>query len=251
MSVGWCCGSRVRTRAGAISGSSVSWPVSASVSRQRRSPKLLRRAGVSPAGARARLSWREFLCAHADSMIACDFFTLETLWLGRLYLLFFLELNTRRVQFAGCTANPDGRWTAQQARQLAWSLSERATPARFLIHDRDSKFSRAFDEVFRSEGVEIIRTPFRAAKANAFAERFVGTIRRDCLDWLLISSRRQLERVLHIYVAHYNTHRPDRALGLAAPTPGPRLRLVGSDPPGQLHRRDRLGGLIHEYTRAA
>jgi putative transposase len=144
--------------------------------------KILRQAGVSPAGARAQLSWRDFLRAHADSIIACDFFTVETLWLGRLYVLFFLELSSRRVHFAGCTANPDGRWTSQQARQLAWSLSVRATPARFLLHDRDSKFSRAFDEVFQSEGVEIIRTPFRAPQANAFAERWVGTVRRDCLD---------------------------------------------------------------------
>ena len=106
--------------------------------------KILRQAGLSPAGARAQLSWREFLRAHADSIIACDFFT---------------ELETRRVHFAGCTANPDGRWTCQQARQLGWSLSERTTPARFLIHDRDSKFSRGFDEVFRSEGIRIIRTP--------------------------------------------------------------------------------------------
>ncbi len=142
--------------------------------------KILRQAGVSPAGARAQLSWRECLRAHAGSVIACDFFTVETLWLGRLYVLFFLELGSRRVHFAGCNANPDGRWATQQARQLAWSFSERATPARFLIHDRDSKFSRAFDEVFRSEGVEIIRTPFRAPQANAFAERWVGTVRRDC-----------------------------------------------------------------------
>jgi putative transposase len=213
--------------------------------------KILRQAGVSPAGARAQLSWRDFLRAHADSIIACDFFTVETLWLGRLYVLFFLELGTRRVHFAGCTANPDGRWTAQQARQVVWSLADRATPARFLIHDRDSKFSHAFDVVFRSEGVEIIRSPFRAPKANAFAERWVGTVRRDCLDWLLIASRKQLERVLRIYVDHYNTHRPHRALGLAAPIPGPRLRLVGPGPPDKLHRRDRLGGLIHEYARAA
>jgi transposase InsO family protein len=213
--------------------------------------KIVRQAGVSPAGARAQLSWRDFLRAHADSMIACDFFTVETLWLGRLYVLFFLELGSRRVHFAGCTANPDGSWTAQQARQLAWSLSERATPARFLIHDRDSKFSRAFDEVFRSEGVEIIRTPFRAPKTNAFAERFVGTVRCDCLDWLLISSRRQLERVLRVYVDHYNTHRPHRALGLIPPVPGPRLRLVASSSPNRLDRRDRLGGLIHEYAEAA
>jgi putative transposase len=249
--VSLCCGSRMRTRAGATRGSSVNSLVSACASRQQRVAKILRQAGVSPAGARAQLSWRDFLRAHADSIIACDFFTVETLWLGRLYVLFFLELGTRRVHFAGCTANPDGRWTAQQARQVVWSLADRATPARFLIHDRDSKFSHAFDVVFRSEGVEIIRSPFRAPKANAFAERWVGTVRRDCLDWLLIASRKQLERVLRIYVDHYNTHRPHRALGLAAPIPGPRLRLVGPGPPDKLHRRDRLGGLIHEYARAA
>jgi putative transposase len=151
--------------------------------------KILRQAGLSPAGARAELSWREFLRAHAASIIACDFFTVETLFLGRLYVLFFIELGTRRVHLAGCSANPDGRWTAQQARQLAWSLPERPRPIRFLIHDRDSKFSQAFDDVFKSEGVEIIRTPFRAPNANAFAERWVGTIRRDCLDWLLEPAR--------------------------------------------------------------
>jgi len=213
--------------------------------------KILRRAGVPPAGARAQLSWREFIRAHAASIIACDFFTVETLWLGRLYVLFFLELGRRRVHLAGCTANPDGGWVVQQARQFAWSLSERATPIRFLIHDRDSKFSRAFDDVFKSEGVEIIRTPFRAPQANAFAERWVGTVRRDCLDWLLIVSRRQLERVLDEYVEHYNTHRPHRALKLTPPMPGPRLRLVAFQPPTQIQRRDRLGGLIHEYARAA
>jgi putative transposase len=122
---------------------------------------------------------------------------------------------------------------------------------RFLIHDRDSKFSRAFDEIFKSEGIEIIRTPFRAPNANAFAERWIGTIRRDCLDWLLIASRRQLEHVLRVYVEHYNTHRPHRALGLRPPTPGHRPHLVGANPLGQIRRRERLGGLIHEYARAA
>jgi putative transposase len=224
----------------------VGWRVSATTV-----AKILRQAGVSPAGSRAELSWREFLRTHAASMIACDFFTVETPWLGRLYVLFFIELGTRRVHLAGCTSNPDGRWTTQQARQLAWSLSERATPARFLIHDRDSKFARTFDEVFRSEGVEIIRTPFQAPNANAFAERWVGTIRRDCLDWLLIASRRQLEHVLRIYVEHYNTHRPHRALGLAPPAPRARPRLVSSHSPNEIHRYDRLGGLIHEYARAA
>ena len=212
---------------------------------------ILRQAGIPPAGKRAGLCWREFLRAQAQSMIACDFFTVETLWLGRLYVLFFIELGSRRVRVAGCTTNPNGTWTAQQARQLAWSLSERLTPIRFLIHDRDSKFSRAFDEVFRSEGVEIIRTPFRAPKANAFAERWVGTVRRDCLDWVLIVSRRQLDHVLRVYVDHYNTHRPHRALGLTPPTPERQLHLVSSHLPDQVRRRDRLGGLIHEYAAAA
>ena len=173
--------------------------------------KILRQAGISPAGARAQLSWHEFLRAHAASVMACDFFTVETLWLGRLYVLFFIELRTRRVHLAGCSANPDDLWTTQQARQLAWSLPERQTPIRFLIHDRDSKFSRAFDEVFKSERIEIIRTPLRAPNANAFAERWVGTIRRDCLDSLLIASRRQLEHILRVYIEHYNTHRPRTA----------------------------------------
>jgi putative transposase len=168
--------------------------------------KILRQAGVPPAGARARLGWRQFLRAHAQSILACDFFIVETLWLGRLYVLFFIELGSRRVHVAGCTASPDGLWTTQQARHVAWSLPE--------IHDRDSKFGGAFDEVFRSEGVEIIRTPFRAPKANAVAERWVGTVRRDCLDWLLIVSRKQLEHVLRVYAEHYNHHRPHRALSL-------------------------------------
>jgi putative transposase len=213
--------------------------------------KILREGGVSPAGLRAQLAWREFLRAHAASMIACDFFTVETLWLGRLYVLFFIELSTRRVHLAGCSANPDGRWTTQEARQLAWSFPERPRPIRFLIHDRDSKFSRAFDAVFKSEGVEIIHTPFRAPNANAFAERWVGTIRRDCLDLLLIASRRQLDHVLRVYVEHYNTHRPHRGLGLRPPAPRDRLHLVGPNSPGQIQRRDRLGGVIHEYARAA
>jgi len=114
-------------------------------------------ADMSPAGARAQLSWHEFLRSHAASIIACDFFTVETLWLGRLYVLFFIELRTRRVHLAGCSANPDGLWTTQQARELAWSLAERSSPIRFLIHDRDSNFGRAFDEVFKSEAIEIIR----------------------------------------------------------------------------------------------
>ena len=213
---------------------------------------LLAAAGLGPAGKRAGLSWREFLRAQAQSMLAVDFFTVETIWLRRLYVLFYIELGTRRVHFADCTPNPDSAWVTQQARQLAWTLPERATPVRFLIRDRDSKFTRDFDTVFRSEGVEIIRTPIRSPKANAIAERFVRTVRAECLDWLLIVNRRHLEQVLRVYVDHYNRQRPHRALDLRPPVPEQRtLQLASSTRPGDVTRRDRLGGLIHEYSLAA
>jgi len=213
--------------------------------------KLLREAGLGPAGEPAGLSWRQFLRGRAQSMLACDFFTVDTVGMRRLHVLFFIELESRRVHLAGCTENPSGAWVAQQARNLAWSLTERASPLRFLIHDRDSKLTDAFDEVFRAEGISIIRTPVKAPKANAFAERFVGTIRRECLDWMLIFSRRLLERALRIYVEHYNGHRPHRGLGLVPPEPRPLLRLTAREHAGRVRRRDRLGGLIHEYGVAA
>ncbi len=193
-SVRWCCGSRVRTRAGGISGSPVSFTASALRSRPRPSASSSRRR-VSGPPARARLSgWREFLRAQAQSMLAVDFFTVETIWLQRLYVLFFIELDSRRVHLAGCTANPSRAWAAKQARQLAWGLGQRSIRVRFLIRDRDSKFTRDFDTVFRSEGVEVARTPARAPKANAIAERFVRTIRAECLDWLLIVNRKVASR---------------------------------------------------------
>lgn len=185
-------------------------------------------------------------------MLAVDFFTVETVRLQRLYVLFFIELGTRRVHLAGCTANPDGAWVTQQARQLSWPLAAPTMPMRFLIRDRDSKFVGGFDEVFRSEGFEIIRTPVRAPKANAVAERFVRTARAECLDWLLILNRRHLERVLRVFVDHYNGHRPHRALGLTPPAAGqPCLRFVSQQPSSRVLRRDRLGGLIHEYALVA
>jgi putative transposase len=213
---------------------------------------LLREAGLGPVGERTVLSWREFLRTQAHSMIAVDFFTVETVWLQRLYVLFFIELGSRHVHLAGCTANPSGSWVTQQARQLAWTSTERSTPPRFLIRDRDSKYTRDFDTVFRSEGIEIIRTPVRAPKANAIAERFVRTARSECLDWLLILNRRHLERVLRVFIHHYNGHRPHRSLKLAPPDPEqPTLRVAGSRRPDNVERRDRLGGLIHEYSLAA
>jgi hypothetical protein len=129
------------------------------------------------------------------------------------------------------------------------ALQEAPSPFRFLIRDRDAKFTRSFDAVFASEGITVVKTPVRAPKANAFAERFVGTVRRECLDWLLILNRRHLEHVLRVFVDHYNTHRPHRALELAPPQAIDRDRSVGSS--REVKRRDRLGGLIHEYSYAA
>jgi len=213
--------------------------------------KLLIEAGLGPAGKRGGLSWREFIRRQAQSMIACDFFTVDTIALRRIYVLFFIEVSSRRVHLAGMTENPDGAWVVQQARNLTWGLQERECPLRFLLRDNDAKFAGAFDEVFRSEGVEAIRTPVRAPIANAIAERFVGTVRQECLDWLLIANRRHLEHVLRVFVDHYNGHRPHRALGLAAPDRAHVTPLPGTPSASTVNRRDRLGGLIHEYSAAA
>jgi putative transposase len=211
--------------------------------------KILREAGIGPAGRRHGLSWRTFLRQQAQSMLAVDFFTVETISLQRVYVLFFIELASRRVHLAGCTTNPTGAWVTQQARQFTWTVREQPSRFRFLIRDRDSKYTRDFDTIFASEGIEIIKTPVRSPQANAIAERFVGTVRRECLDWLLIVNRRHLEHVLHIYIEHYNTHRPHRSLQLVPPDAV--ARKESSPFSGDLKRHDRLGGLIHEYSYAA
>jgi putative transposase len=211
----------------------------------------LRAAGLGPAGKRGKTTWREFVRAHRESMLAVDFFTVETIWLQRLYVLFFIELGTRRVHVAGCTPNPNAPWVTQQARQLSWTVAERPEPLRFLIRDRDQKFTDPFDDVFRSEAIEVVRTPFRAPQANGVAERFVRTVRSECFDRLLILNQQHLERVLQGFIDHYNGHRPHRALSLTPPT----ARLATATPSAfgdaRIVRRDRLGGVVHEYVRAA
>jgi putative transposase len=185
-------------------------------------------------------------------MLACDFFTVDTVLLRRLYVLFFIEIDTRRVYVTGVTANPVGAWVVQQARNLTMVMIDRARPIRFLVRDRDAKFTSGFDELFRTWPIQIIRTPVRALRANAFAERFVGTVRRECLDRYLIFHRRQLDAVLVEYVDHYNAHRPHRSCDQPAPLsiyPAP--LLVSPPDANQLRRSDRLGGLIHEYELAA
>jgi len=164
-------------------------------------------------------------------------------------VLFFIELGSRRVHIAGCTPNPSAPWVTQQARQLTWALAEHPESFRFLIRDRDQKFTASFDEVFRSSGLEVIRTPFRAPQANGVAERFVRTVRSECLDWLLILNDQHLERVLAVFADHYNGHRPHRALALTPPRPTPPPATECGE--ARVQRRDRLGGVVHEYVLAA
>jgi putative transposase len=179
--------------------------------------RLLVRAGLGPAPRRSGPSWREFLRTQAASIVACDFFTVESVPLRRYYVLFLITHESRRVWLAGCSTNPNGAWVTQQARNLGLDFADQGT--RLLIRDRDSKYAGSFDEACRSAGIRVVKTPTRAPQANAIAERFVRTARGECLDWLLILNRRHLERVLRVYVAHYNTQRPHRALNLRPPQP--------------------------------
>jgi len=210
---------------------------------------ILRRSGIGPSPRGFGPSWPEFLRAQARGILACDLLTVETAWLRSLYVFFFIEIDTRRVHLAGVTRNPDAAWVTQQARNLSFGFSERDFPLRFLIRDRDAKFTRSFDEIFATEGAEVILTPVRAPKANAFAERWVETVRTECLDWTLVLARGHLERLLRDYVHHYNTHRPHRGLGLATPEGSEEEVSAGSS--DEVSRRDLFGGLIHEYRAVA
>ena len=206
---------------------------------------VLRRQGIPSAPKRAGLSWQAFLRAQARGALACDFFTIETLTLKTVYVLFFLEVHTRRVLLTACSERPTATWVAQQARNLAWQLEDEGLRPSILVRDRDGKFAAAFDVVFAAAGVRVVRTPIRSPRANAYAERWVGSVRRECLDRVLIFGERHLASVLREYVNHYNAARPHRALGLRPP-----LRsATPAQPPGEVVRHSRLGGLIHEYER--
>jgi putative transposase len=216
---------------------------------------ILKEAGIEPSPMRLETSWAEFLRRQAASILECDFLTVDTLFLKRFYVLFFIELSTRRVHLAGITSNRDGRWVTQQARNLLMRFEDEGIRPRLLVRDRDGKFTRDFDDVFHSEGIRVIKAPVRAPRARAHAERWVGSLRRECLDRLLICGRRHLQHVVSTYALHYNQHRPHRSLGQRPPLAQP----PPADEPSQgelltldrLRRRDRLGGLIHEYQLAA
>lgn len=186
--------------------------------------KLLRRNRIGPAPLRSRLSWMAFLRAQASAIVLTDFLSIDTVLLKRLYVLLYMELATRRVIWFAVTERPTADWVSQQARNLCWELAEIGVGARFLVHDHDAKYGGDSDLVFKAEGIEVIRTPIGAPKANAHMERQIGSTRRECLDWILVINRRHLERVLAEWFEHYNRARPHRALGLR--TPIARLSLI-------------------------
>jgi transposase InsO family protein len=208
--------------------------------------EALRRNGLPPAARRDGPSWAEFGRGEAETILATDFFTVDSVSLRRYYVGFIIEIQIRVVQLLGVSENPNGPWVAQVARNFTADLEERRHRFRFLVRDRDAKFTASFDAILASVGVAAIRTPVRSPGANAYAERWVRTVREDCLDHLLIVSRRHLQAVLNDYVRHYNQARPHRSLQLAAPDPRHQPRHEGS-----VHRHDILGGIIHEYHRAA
>ena len=210
---------------------------------------ILKAAGLDPAPRRSGPTWKQFLATQAKSILAVDFFHVDTVLLRRLYVLFFVAHDRRRVHLAGVTARPTAPWVTQQARNLLMELGEQVDSLRFLIRDRDTKFTTAFDAVFTAACVDVLRSPVRAPRANAIAERWVGSVRRECVDRMLIVNRRHLEQVLAEYVDHFNGHRPHRFLDQRTPdrTVVQLLRPAVT----RVRRRNRLGGLIHEYQQVA
>jgi transposase InsO family protein len=210
---------------------------------------ILGRYRLTPAPRRSGPTWAEFLRAQAAGTLACDFFSVDTITLRRLYVSFFIDLHRGKVFLAGVTEHPIGSWVTQQARNLTMTLENEGRVVKFLIRDRDTKFVGPFDEVLRTIGARVIKTPVRAPRANAFAERFVRTVRSECLDWLLIGNERHLERVLAEFVDHYNAARPHRGIDLEVPVPY--VSGTGLDDSTRIERVDRLGGVLHEYMIAA
>jgi transposase InsO family protein len=180
--------------------------------------------------------------------VAADFLSVDTVFFKRLYVLIYIHLATRRVLLASCTAAPTESWVTQQARNLVWRLEEEGINLKVAIHDRDKKFARKADDVLKSLGARVIVTPLMAPRANAYCERWIGSCRRECLDWMLVLNQRHLQAILDAYVTHYNTARPHRSLGLRPPSARSDPIPVGV---GDGRRRTRLGGLLSEYYREA
>jgi transposase InsO family protein len=206
---------------------------------------ILENAGIDPAPERDSESWTTFLRSQAAGIFACDFFTVDIVVLRRYYVLFFIELDTRRVHLAGITKNPTGPWTTQAARNFMMRVEP---TVRFMIRDGAGQFTREFDDVFRSVAATIIRTPPYTPVANAYAERWVGTVRRELCDRTLIWNRQHLEQLLRDYVEHYNARRPHRPLSQRAPNDA---EAVAYRPGRTIRRQPTCNGLINQYRQAA
>lgn len=211
--------------------------------------RILKSQGVAPAPQRAPVTWSQFL--RSQAAVACDFACVDTVGLRRYYLLFFIDITTRRVFYAGITAHPTGDWTTQAARNLFLRHDQALAGCKALVRDRGSQFTGAFDEIFRTEGAKVLKTPVRTPVANAFAERWIGTLRRELLDRTLIWNRQQLERIVVDYVDHYNEHRPHRSLDQHPPSRARAIPIRSPSEQDQPRRSSRCDGLIHEYRNAA
>jgi hypothetical protein len=206
---------------------------------------VLSRNGILPAPVRyGSIGWRTMMKHYKDQLLACDFFTVETIFLKTVYVLIFIELGTRRVHLAGVTSQPDGRWVAQQARQLIWQFEETETHFCCLIRDNDSKYTDAFDTVFESQDIRIVPTPIQAPNANSYSERWIRTVREECLDHILIINEAHLRRMLKEFIDYYNCRRPHQGLDQQSPIPRGEPATTG-----KVERRQVLGGIINDYHR--
>jgi putative transposase len=213
--------------------------------------RILRERRIPPP-ARRDETWRTFLLAQAETILAIDFFHVDTVTLKRLYVAFVIEIRTRRVHLLGITAHPTGSWAVQQARNLTADLAETGCRFTHLIRDRDAKFTAAFDAVFAFAGISVVPCAPQAPRMNAFAERWIASVRRECTDRILITGDRHLRHVLSGYVEHYNAGRSHQGqgVGLRAPDDNPNV-IPLPVPVGQIRRRRVLGGLLNEYETAA